>query len=139
MKMDDYVILILPLAENDGGGFVGLVPDLQGCMSDGETREEALANTQQAMAEWIEHQRERGLDLPKPGVAIERASEQRKSLLTALKAMMAYMEEADGRIAELEKALEDAVDGISSSWEKNLPLFESVGARLYRSQPKSAH
>ncbi len=139
MKMDDYVIIILPLSEDDGGGFVGLVPDLQGCMSDGETREEALANTQQAMAEWIEHQRGRGLDLPRPGIAIERASEQRKTLLKAIKALMAYMDEADGRIAELEKALEDAVDGISSSWEKNLPLFESAGARLYRSRPKSAH
>lgn len=139
MKMDDYVIIILPLAEEDRGGFVGLVPDLQGCMSDGETREEALASTQQAMAEWTEHQSVRGLDLPKPGVAVERASEQKRSLLKALKAMMAYMEEADGRIAGLEKALEDAVDGISSSWEKNLPLFQSVGARLYRSRPKSAH
>nr|WP_296429855.1 type II toxin-antitoxin system HicB family antitoxin [Roseovarius sp. BRH_c41] len=137
--MNEYVIIILPLADEDGGGFVGLVPDLQGCMSDGESRDEALANTQQAMIEWIEHQKARGIDLPKPGVSIERASEQRKSLLRALKAMMSYMEEADGRIAELEKALEEAVDGISNSWEKNLPLFESADARIYRSRPKVAH
>ncbi|MEQ8898641.1 MAG: type II toxin-antitoxin system HicB family antitoxin [Roseovarius sp.] len=134
--MSDYVIVILPLSEEDGGGFVGLVPDLQGCMSDGDSREEALENTQQAMIEWIEHQQERGIDLPAPGVAIERASKQRKSLMAALKAMLAHIEEADGRIAELEKALEEAVDGVSNSWEQNLPLFEGASANMYRARSR---
>jgi hypothetical protein len=30
-------VIIEPLPQDDGGGFVALVPDLPGCMSDGET------------------------------------------------------------------------------------------------------
>jgi predicted RNase H-like HicB family nuclease len=50
----DYPILIEPLAPEDGGGFVATVPDLPGCMSAGETPEEALANVHDAVAAWIE-------------------------------------------------------------------------------------
>ena len=35
-----YPVVIEPLAPEDGGGFVATVPDLPGCMSDGETPEE---------------------------------------------------------------------------------------------------
>ncbi|MDF1856139.1 type II toxin-antitoxin system HicB family antitoxin [Pseudooceanicola sp.] len=130
--MDDYVIVILPLSEEDGGGFVGYVPDLQGCMSDGETREEALANTQEAMREWIAMKAEQGLDLPRPGVSIERAARERKSMMNALKVLMGVLDKADDRIMELERALEDAVDGVSASWERNLPLFEASRATVFR-------
>lgn len=129
--MDDYVIVILPLSEEDGGGFVGYVPDLQGCMSDGETREEALANTQKAMAEWIAMKGEQGLDLPRPGVSIERAAHERKSMMNALKVLMEVLDKADDRIVELERALEDAVAGVSTSWERNLPLFEASRATIF--------
>ena len=46
----DYPVHIEPLSQEDGGGFVALVPDLPGCMSDGETPEEALANVRDAIA-----------------------------------------------------------------------------------------
>lgn len=130
--MDDYVIVILPLSEEDGGGFVGLVPDLQGCMSDGETREEALANTQQAMQEWIELKQGLGEPLPEPGIAVKRTSEQGKALMRALQALMSVLDVKDGRIADLESALEAAVHDVSSSWERNLSLFESPAGFLYR-------
>jgi antitoxin HicB len=45
---------IEPLPEDEGGGFVALVPDLPGCMSDGETAEAALAAVQEAVAAWVE-------------------------------------------------------------------------------------
>jgi predicted RNase H-like HicB family nuclease len=38
----EYPVIVEPLPEADGGGFVALVPDLPGCMSDDETAEEAL-------------------------------------------------------------------------------------------------
>ena len=41
MRNPDYAVLIEPLSEEDGGGFVATVPDLPGCMSDGDTREAA--------------------------------------------------------------------------------------------------
>lgn len=33
--MMEYPILLVSLAEDDGGGFLAVAPDLQGCMSDG--------------------------------------------------------------------------------------------------------
>lgn len=49
-----YSILIEPLAEEDGGGFLATVPDLPGCMADGETAAEAVTNVQDAVDCWLE-------------------------------------------------------------------------------------
>lgn len=61
-----YPVLIEPLTEDDGGGFLATVPDLPGCMSDGETPEEALVNVQDAIAAWIEAAHELGRQIPEP-------------------------------------------------------------------------
>ena len=53
-----YAIRIEPLAESDGGGYLATVPDLPGCMSDGDTPEEALRNVQEAIASWLECEKE---------------------------------------------------------------------------------
>ncbi len=63
----DYPIVIERLSKEDGGGFAGYVPDLPGCMSDGESHDEALANTRLAIAEWIETARRLGRTIPAPG------------------------------------------------------------------------
>jgi predicted RNase H-like HicB family nuclease len=62
----DYCVLIEPLAQEDGGGFVATAPDLPGCMSDGETPEDALAQVQDAIAAWIDEARALGRLVPKP-------------------------------------------------------------------------
>jgi antitoxin HicB len=49
-----YRIIIDPLSEEDGGGFLATVPDLPGCMSDGATEAEAVLNVQDAIACWLE-------------------------------------------------------------------------------------
>ena len=41
-NFEDYSFEIRPLSEEDGGGFLITFPDLPGCMSDGETPEEAI-------------------------------------------------------------------------------------------------
>lgn len=61
-----YPIVIEPLAPEDGGGFAALVPDLPGCMSDGETPEQAVSNVQDAIAAWIEAARDLGHAVPDP-------------------------------------------------------------------------
>jgi len=61
-----YPVLVEPLSAEDGGGFVATVPDLPGCMSDGETPEEAIANVQDAIASWIEAAEEMGRPVPSP-------------------------------------------------------------------------
>jgi predicted RNase H-like HicB family nuclease len=61
-----YPVIVSPLTVEDGGGFVATVPDLPGCMSDGETPEEALTNVQDAIAEWIDAAERLGRDVPRP-------------------------------------------------------------------------
>ena len=62
----DYRVVIEPLSQEDGGGYFATVPDLPGCMSDGETPEEAVANVQDAILCWIEAAAELGRDIPLP-------------------------------------------------------------------------
>ena len=61
-----YPITIRPLTEAEGGGFLALAPDLPGCMSDGETPAEALANVYDAIECWIEGAEELGHPIPEP-------------------------------------------------------------------------
>jgi antitoxin HicB len=62
----DYAVTIEPLSTDDGSGFLAIVPDLPGCMSDGETPEEALANVHDAIAAWIDEATALGRPVPKP-------------------------------------------------------------------------
>ncbi len=61
-----YSVVVEPLPPDEGGGFVAVVPDLPGCMSDGETPEEALLNIQDAIATWIEAAHDMGHAVPTP-------------------------------------------------------------------------
>jgi antitoxin HicB len=62
----DYPFQIRPLAEDEGGGFLIEFPDLPGCMSDGETIEEAVANGADALRSWIGTAKEFGDPVPPP-------------------------------------------------------------------------
>jgi predicted RNase H-like HicB family nuclease len=57
--------LIIYWSEEDRS-FVVEVPELPGCMADGETYEQAVANAQQVIEEWIETARELGRPIPQP-------------------------------------------------------------------------
>lgn len=48
------------------GAFIAEVPELPGCMADGKTKPEALANVERIAEEWIETARSRGRKVPKP-------------------------------------------------------------------------
>ncbi len=63
----EYPFELRPLEETEGGGWLIVYPDLPGCMSDGETPEEAMANGRDAVAAWIKAAEEAGRDIPKPG------------------------------------------------------------------------
>jgi antitoxin HicB len=59
---------IRPLTAEEGGGYLIEFPDLPGCMSDGETIEEALANGADAKRAWIAAMREAARKVPPPTV-----------------------------------------------------------------------
>jgi len=62
----DYKIEITKLSSDDGGGFLATVPKLPGCMSDGETPDEALRNIEDAIKCWIDTAKELGRNIPEP-------------------------------------------------------------------------
>lgn len=61
-----YTVVIQQLSPADGGGFLATVPDLPGCISDGQTREEAVRNAADAIAAWIEEATRLGRPIPAP-------------------------------------------------------------------------
>jgi predicted RNase H-like HicB family nuclease len=73
MRKLDYAVVIDPLPEEDGGGFLATVPDLPGCMSDGDTREEAARNVGDAIDSWLEEARALGREIPEPRTAVRTA------------------------------------------------------------------
>jgi antitoxin HicB len=64
-----YSIILDPAAE---GGYVVRVPRLPGCVTEGDTLEEALANAKEAVTAYLLSMREDGEELPPPdGGAIQ--------------------------------------------------------------------
>jgi predicted RNase H-like HicB family nuclease len=51
---------------DEDGAYVAEVPELPGCISDGETYAEALANAEDAVRAWIETARDLGRPIPEP-------------------------------------------------------------------------
>ena len=50
----------------DDQAFIAEVPELPGCAADGATRQEALANVETVISEWLETARELGRPIPVP-------------------------------------------------------------------------
>ena len=51
---------------DDDQAFVAEVPELPGCMADGAAYQEALANAEVIIQEWIETAKELGRPIPEP-------------------------------------------------------------------------
>ncbi len=54
------------IQQDEDGVFVAEVPSLPGCLSQGRTREEAVANVREAMAAYVESLEEHGEPIPPP-------------------------------------------------------------------------
>jgi len=61
-----YNIIIKHIKDNSGEYYFATVLELDGCMSDGATPEEAYANIREAMEGWIETKLEGGFSIPLP-------------------------------------------------------------------------
>jgi antitoxin HicB len=119
MSDTEYRFTVRPLSEDEGGGYLIEFPDLPGCMSDGETIEEAIANGEDAKRCWIAAMREAGRPIPSPAVeAVESYSG--KWQLRAPKSL-------HRRLAERAKR-----EGVSLNTLAVTLLAESLGERVTR-------
>lgn len=66
MRFEDYPITLSPIPEDEGGGYMVTIPDLPGCLADGETVEEAIAEARDAFEAWTTAEREDAGTLPAP-------------------------------------------------------------------------
>jgi predicted RNase H-like HicB family nuclease len=62
--MSKYEVIIYWSHEDDA--YVAEVPELPGCMADGSSYQEALANAEVVIQEWIDAARELGRPIPEP-------------------------------------------------------------------------
>jgi len=62
--MNRYEVIIYWSDEDKA--FIAEVPELPGCMADGKTYQEALANVEVIIREWVETARELGRPIPEP-------------------------------------------------------------------------
>ena len=63
---DDYRYEIIMYWSAEDQAFIAEVPELPGCAADGATYQEALANVQVIIMEWIETAKELGRQIPQP-------------------------------------------------------------------------
>ena len=67
--LNDYLALSYRMEiirDNDEGGFVASYPDLPGCITCGETEEEAMKNALDAKKAWLEAALEENIEIPEP-------------------------------------------------------------------------
>lgn len=62
--MSKYEIIIF--WSEDDNAYIAEVPELPGCMADGRTYQEALANAEVVISQWIETALELGRSVPQP-------------------------------------------------------------------------
>jgi predicted RNase H-like HicB family nuclease len=63
--MRRYSVILTP----EEGGYVVTVPALAGCVTEGDTLEEALENAREAISLYVESLRARGLPVPEETAA----------------------------------------------------------------------
>ena len=62
--MSHYEIILY--WSKDDNAFIAEVPELAGCMADGKTRAEAIANAEIIIKEWLDTARAEGKAIPEP-------------------------------------------------------------------------
>src|ERR1700679_3809151 len=92
-NLDSYGFTVRQLTKEEGGDYLVEYPDIPGCMSDGETVEEAIGNAREALRDCIEVFRESGRKLPKPSVE---AAQWRQRLPRTLYLKLTKQAESEG-------------------------------------------
>ena len=61
-----YTTIIEPIHDESGFYYVGRIMEFDGCLADGDTKEEVLQSLQEAMELWIETKLANNFDVPEP-------------------------------------------------------------------------
>ena len=67
-NLDAYQFTVRLLSKEERGGYLVEYPDIPGCMSDGATIAEAIANGREALRHCVAVFQESGRKVPKPGI-----------------------------------------------------------------------
>jgi antitoxin HicB len=65
-RVQDYPIMLRALLPDEGGGFLAEMPDLPGCVGDGESEEVAIKDVRDAARQWIAEAKRLGREIPGP-------------------------------------------------------------------------
>lgn len=126
-KYQEYLIVVSPLSEEDGGGFFARVPDLPGCYGDGESQSDALLDASKAIVEWIDEYSKMGRDIPQPGSMANEARLHREAeikLITDLRDRLRENEKdfatLDSRLDTVESDVQHLLDIVDNeeAWER---------------------
>ena len=88
LRLEDYPFTIRPLASDEGGGYLIEFPDVPGCMSDGESPEEAVANGRDALKCCLLTLKEFGDPIPAPGAFASASGQWRQRVPKSLHARL---------------------------------------------------
>ena len=69
-----YTHIISPLPVDEGGGYLFTLPDLPGCLSDGETEAKAVENGREAFVATVSALADMGREIPAPAFLLQEVS-----------------------------------------------------------------
>src|SRR5665213_2867624 len=95
MELPYHITLVRDVAE-DRTGWVASVAELPGCIAQGESQQEALANLSEVMESWLEYMLEEGNEVPLPAEEPTRNGKILLRLPASLHARLAWEAEREG-------------------------------------------
>jgi len=99
------------MSDEDGGGYLALAPDLKGCMGDGATPQEAIADVIDAIKEWSEEAIRLNRQIPTPYSQAKKHAKERKEITkyieTQSKLVNAQRDLLDAQKQAIKKAQDD--------------------------------
>jgi antitoxin HicB len=96
LRLEDYPFTVRPLAAEDGGGYLIEFPDVPGCISDGETPEEAITNGRDALKSVLLTMKEFGEAIPQPGSLATASGQWRQRVPKSLHSRLVTRAEQEG-------------------------------------------
>lgn len=115
MKRLKYSAMIRPLSKDEGGGYLIEIPDLPGCMADGETVEEAFNEAESAIESWIQTAKEFGDPIPASSISKRYSGQWRLRVPKSLHAALATRAKREGVSLNL-LAATILAEGLEPKW-----------------------